>query len=70
MSKRQKLWIGPLTDNVGEQIGDGEVGKVHIGGRVHVLVLQDDQDGRDVAEDSHNEDCSVDDRDGDDGGQR
>ena len=37
---------------------------------MHILVLQDDQDGRDVAEDSHNEDCSVDDRDGDDGGQR
>ena len=58
-----------LTDKVREQVWDGEVGEVDVGRGVHVLVLEDDQDGRDVAEDPDDEDGGVDHRDGDDGRQ-
>jgi len=52
-----------------EEIGDGQVGEVDVGGRVHVLVLQDDENGGDVAQHAHHEDTSVNDGDGDDGGE-
>ena len=47
------------TDDMGEQVGHGEVGEVHVGGRVHVLVLHDDEARDDVAEHAHGEDDRV-----------
>jgi hypothetical protein len=58
-----------LTDKVSEEIGDGQVGEVDVGRRVHVLVLQDDENGGDVAQHAHHEDAGVDDGNGDDGGE-
>ena len=52
-----------------EQVRDGEIGEVDVCGRVHVLVLEDDEDGRDVAEDPDDEDGGVHHRDRDDGRQ-
>ena len=44
---------------MGEQVGHGEVGEVDVGGRVHVLVLHDDEARDDVAEHAHGEDDRV-----------
>ena len=59
-----------LTHEVSEQIGDGQIGEVHVGGRLHVLVPEDDEARGDVAEHAEHEDDGVHDRDGDDGGER
>ena len=63
----QMLSYHLLTDEVCEEIGDGQVCEVDVGGRVHVLVLKDDENGGDVAQHAHHEDAGVDDGDGDDG---
>ena len=47
------------TDDMGEQVRHGEVCEVHVGGRVHVLVLDDDETRHDVAEDADREDDRV-----------
>jgi len=55
---------------VGEQVGEGQVGQVDVGGRLHVLVLHDDQAGGHVAQHAHQADARVDGRYGHDGRQR
>ena len=53
-----------------EQVWEGQVGEVDVGGRLHVLVPEDDETRGDVAEHAEDEDDGVHDRDGHDGGER
>ena len=50
-----------------EQIRDCQIWQVQICRRLHVLVLNDDDDGGHVAQDAHHEQDGVQDGDGDDG---
>ena len=59
-----------LTCQQGEHVGDGQVEEVHVGGRLHVLVVGDHQARADVAHHAAHEDERVEDGHGDDGGQR
>ena len=58
-----------LTNKMSEEIRDGEVCEVDVGGGLHVLVPEDDEAGGDVAEHAQDEDDGVHHRDGHDGGE-
>ena len=59
-----------LTYEMSEQVWEGQVGEVDVGGRLHVLVPEDDETRGDVAEHAEDEDDGVHHRDGHDGGER
>ena len=53
-----------------QEIRKSQIGQVHIGGCMHVFVLEYHADSGDVAEDSDDENDRVDHRYGNDSGQR
>ena len=56
------FYVYALTQDEDHEVRDGEREEVIVCGRVHRLVLDDDQADRDVADDASDEDADVEER--------